>query len=450
MNQTHIRAIVSLFALTALTGCFTEDTSGPPFGVEGTIETCYNRIDDDHDGMIDCRDPGCLMESFCDQVVPANETIEPEGRRFRLDIMDNTVPDGTATLTSCNDLIDNDQNGKFDCGDPGCQSVYETCCVIEATNELCRNGIDDDGNGFADCQENSCRRSPFDFVTACDSETWGAPDAAAVQRLCTDGIDNDGNRTTDCADTACSALAFCAEDCHNGIDDNHDGRTDCDDVKCFTDPMCPGHTEHSLAECTDGVDNDGNGYTDCADFNCSRASNGASAEAVMHCASLPTEHSLADCSDGVDNDRNGYTDCEDHACTLASSGASPEAVAYCAMHTEASFDRCTDGIDNDGNGYTDCGDNGCTGLMPEPDPMNPSGVRAPCQESVGNPVAACSDGRDNDRDGFVDCDDWDCNWNPATRAMCRTIRAAGAPVSTFADAGISLAGPGLPLVCATY
>ena len=425
-------------------------------GIEGTEDTCHDRIDNNGNGMVDCRDPACLQHGFCTQIIPLTPRISPEGRPPGTTCAAHTtmddcafdavnrcmwsvpasgttgvcsqVPDPASTLLTCNDRIDNDDDGHFDCGDSGCQGVFETCCVIEATNDVCRDLVDNDRSGFADCEENACRHPQFDFVSACKTETW-----AGQPGNCRNHIDDDRDHYIDCADKECLGDPLCTENCTNGVDDNLDGRTDCLDPNCFGVGACPVIVENTLELCTDHRDNDGNEYVDCADRGCAM---------IPQCN---TEHSGPACSDGIDNDGNGYIDCGDFSCTRSSSGASPEAVAYCQTwiltHGEGTFARCTDGIDNDHNGYADCGDLGChppnvVEVDPGSDPLHPTS-RSPCQESIGtDAMANCTDGRDNDADGFVDCEDWDCNYNPATMAMCAARRAAMTPR--------------LPLVCGSY
>jgi hypothetical protein len=492
----------------AAPGCFVPVPEGPHDGVEGTEDTCHDRIDNNGNHMVDCRDPGCLEHGFCNQVIPLSVYISPEGRtpgtncwRHTRDAITagqtadqlhaacandpsgrcvylpgaphtSSVGDCSITvdpvveLTTCDDRIDNDDDGHFDCGDAGCVGIYEACCVVEVSNDLCRNLVDDDGNGFADCQENSCKHPQFDFITACKTETWiGQPSN------CRNHLDDDRDHFIDCADKECLGDPLCTEVCDNHVDDNEDGRTDCLDPNCFglpgpvsaacsahadmpsctadtanhcgwaTSPLdtgsphcsalCPVITENTDALCTDGLDNDGNEYVDCADRSCAST------------ARCMLEHTRAACSDGLDNDGNGYIDCADFSCTRTSSGALQEAVDYCtnflALYGEANFARCTDGVDNDGNGYTDCADFSCI-TFTEPDPNSPATAptsRSPCQESTGtDALANCTDGRDNDADGFVDCEDWDCNHNPTTTAMCAMHRA--------------MLNPPLPLVCGSY
>jgi hypothetical protein len=421
-----VRGLLASLACTLAVGlgaCFVPVPEGPPAGYERTYEGCRNRFDDDADRLVDCRDPDCIRQGFCNRRVSLVPSPEPEN-----------------TPERCADLVDNDDDGRFDCGDSDCAVILELCCSLEFDDVACSNGIDDDGNGFEDCQDSSCSRNPF--VTVCEIET-----------SCENNVDDDGDRRPDCLDSDCAGAARCVpggeDGCSDG-DDDGDGRADCDDRDCHRDPVCGGPEntlarcvdgnnndpesgllfdcteptcmalpgddgaafraycmaltgpETSLARCQDGIDNDGNGFTDCSDFSCSRGT----PEVVAYCDSL-AENTLERCSNDVDDDGNGFIDCRDFSCTMESRGATPEAIAYCMMATgeETSLEACRDGRDNDGDGFPDCADFSCTmtarGASPE--------AAAYCVEVAEDTLADCMDGLDNDDDGFADCDDFSCS-----------------------------------------
>ncbi len=223
----------------------------PVYGYEVDEFACQDGEDNDFDGLIDCRDPECLVFSvLCGEVIPDDDVSRPED-----------------SFLDCFDRIDNDRNGQFDCGDRKCQAIAETCCLREFTNELCSDGLDNDQNGFADCEDFGCRNAKF--VTVCEENT---------PERCSDGIDNNNNARfgegIDCADEDCTGIGPCAEpgNCDDDVDNDGNGLTDCEDLaSCYADPACgnePG-PEDTLETCSDKVDNDGNGFTDCEDFSCS-------------------------------------------------------------------------------------------------------------------------------------------------------------------------------------
>ncbi|MFO0713133.1 MAG: hypothetical protein U0353_24975 [Sandaracinus sp.] len=385
-------ATLCVAVTVALGACFVPVPEGPPAGYERDVYACGNRFDDDGDRLVDCRDPDCIRQGFC------NQRISPLGHQ----------PEPEDTAEKCTDLIDNDDDGRFDCGDPDCTVIFELCCSLEFDDVTCSNGIDDDGNGFADCADNSCSRNPF--VTVCESETD-----------CTNNVDDDGDRRPDCYDTDCEGAAACVPGgenaCDNG-DDDHDGRADCDDRDCYRDPLCTG-PENTLARCVDRNNNDGNTsgppdntpILDCNEPTCQALTGDDALTFRAYCMNLMgPETTLDRCSDGVDNDGNGHTDCEDFSCCgnrECSAPASPEIGAYCASIAENTLAACTDGVDNDGNTFTDCDDFSCCGNADCTMPVDPA-LTTICARSGENTLAACMDGVDNDRNGFIDCNDFSC------------------------------------------
>lgn len=57
----------------------------------------------------------------------------------------------------CFDDIDNDADGLTDCRDPGCSRI--PACTGEREAE-CDDGLDNDANGFADCADFGCATHP--------------------------------------------------------------------------------------------------------------------------------------------------------------------------------------------------------------------------------------------------------------------------------------------------
>jgi hypothetical protein len=136
-------------------------------------EVCANRIDDDGDGLADCRDPDCAADIAC-----------------------RCVPTGVeATSAACSDARDNDCDGLTDCADPQCASAA-ACCRATATREFgvaaCTNGRDDDCDGVADCDDSDCR-----------------PSREATAECC-NGRDDNGNALIDEFACACEAAAQCS------------------------------------------------------------------------------------------------------------------------------------------------------------------------------------------------------------------------------------------------
>lgn len=339
-------------ALVALLGAGVACGGEPPLtarlGYETGDAACADAFDDDADGLVDCADPDCLATSGrCGLVVPllpVDPVVEGPAR---------PAP-GAAVVRSwlvavCTDRVDNDGDGRFDCGDPGCAAVPELCCGREADDRACQDRSDNDADGYIDCDDRSCAAA--------------APCAGSPTKT-----------VTTCLDTG----------------------------------ACPAGDEASLERCRDGGDNDGDGYVDCADFDCSRS---RQAEVRALCTAAE-ERELDRCSDGLDNDGDGYVDCDDDSCARTEDGASVAAAAACAATGERTAAACANGADDDGDGYTDCDDRSCQrpddlllgSVCTESAPERRG-------QLVLGPDERCSDGLDNDRDGFTDCADWDCSFD---------------------------------------
>ena len=193
--------------------------------VENTIFLCWDGLDNDDDGLIDCYDEDCQVFVVCQE----------------------------NNLLACNDLIDNDNDGLIDCDDPGCAAF--TICNIEK----CDDGIDNDNDGLVDCDDADCADE-----RACREDNPFS---------CADGLDNDDDGLIDCDDPECLEFQICAEysdeACQDGIDNDNDGLIDCADGDCkrLGGDLCL-EAEDSQDICNDGFDNDGDGLLDCDDPDC--------------------------------------------------------------------------------------------------------------------------------------------------------------------------------------
>ena len=204
---------------------------------------------------------------------------------------------------SCNDLIDNDGDGKLDCEDPDCADD-KTC--VPPLPEDCDNNLDDDGDGQADCEDSDC-----------------ATESNCLPENCGDGQDDDGDGLVDCEDPDCWDEAICEEtNCVNGLDDDGDGSVDCDDPDCLTSGLCPED------DCNNGTDDDSDGFLDCEDPDCQGAEN---------CVET-------DCSNGLDDDGDDLVDCEDADCIGAESCLGETCFTFYGCLLVEGCD-CTPGID---------------------------------------------------------------------------------------------------------
>jgi hypothetical protein len=236
------------------------------------------------------------------------ETVTSQGLGLRA----SGIVGGVVDPEDCTDGIDNDGDGRIDCGDPDCD--LHPACQAEAD---CANGVDDDGDGWTDCDDPDCAGD-----ASCQPETD-----------CANGIDDDGDGRIDCEDRDCTSDPACAsgpEICDNRRDDDGDGLVDCSDPDCARDPACTGGVE----QCGNGLDDDGDGLVDCGDPDCAldpRCLGGAE-----------------DCTNGIDDDGDGLVDCADIDCLR-----DPNCLPM--------FEICDDGADNDGDGLVDCNDPDCQG-----------------------------------------------------------------------------------------
>ncbi len=250
------------------------------YGCPATETSCTDSIDNDKDKSysstwdnapstgVDCQDYDCVGNAAC----PSKENLDSSSVNHD---------------EQCFNGIDDDLDGKVDCADPDCanvvnpsnpsQACYSSEFDFSQHYQYCANGFDDNGNGAADCSDLSCKRQ-FGNCGPCPSRedlTWNS---------CADGSDNDTDAQTDCADTAncsdkvgstslgaiCSATENTDRACGDGFDNDLDGKIDCADSSCAGHQGPLGVTCQSPGEtsCGDGLDNDGDGLIDCVDPDC--------------------------------------------------------------------------------------------------------------------------------------------------------------------------------------
>ena len=322
---------------------------------ENTSQSCQDGIDNDENGKTDCEDEGCKDFSFCSQPEEGKEN----------------------TLVACQDGKDNDADGKIDCEDEDCL-VFAVCQKKEPENteSACSDGIDNDGDGKIDCDDDDCKAFVFCQLPVTEKEN--------TESACSDGVDNDGDGKIDCDDDDCKEFLHCkipeentVERCQDGIDNDKNGFIDCDDYQCQQFEHC------KLALCQDKLDNDGDGKIDCEDPDCL---------SMEYCAAYRVVENTAElCSDGYDNDNNGKKDCDELSCKHL------DVCMASGKSGENTYETCRDGIDNDGDGKIDCDDIECAEFEY-------------CLGTKTDNVTKeqCKDGKDNDGDGLIDCADPDC------------------------------------------
>jgi hypothetical protein len=155
--------------------------------------------------------------------------LTPEGQDY---VDANYDPTIFCPGTSCTDF-DGDgfavEGG--DCGTVDCDD--SNAAINPGVAEVCDDIIDNDCDGKADCADGECANTPI-----CDTGT--------EPEICWDLVDNDGDNKVDCADKKdCGKDPFCSgggsdpEICDDGLDNDDDGKTDCADKKdCNKDAFC--------------------------------------------------------------------------------------------------------------------------------------------------------------------------------------------------------------------
>ncbi|MEO0605780.1 MAG: hypothetical protein AAF211_30390, partial [Myxococcota bacterium] len=207
---------------------------------------------------------------------------------------------GAPEPEQCDDGIDNDLDGRTDCGDPACTGAAN-CCPIKSITEPGRYPTT--LSGFPDLYPApSCSRS--DEAGSDTSFAFTAPRDGLYRFSSANSLDFNvlvlldtcGGSEIDCAsndfgenntidldmvagqtvvavidaissfslgDVQLDILEITPEDCADGIDNDGDFLSDCFDTDdCGTAPACGDEV------CDDGIDNDANGVADCADFRC--------------------------------------------------------------------------------------------------------------------------------------------------------------------------------------
>lgn len=126
---------------------------------------CRDDKDNDNDGLIDTKDPGCT---------------DPE--------------DNTENTPQCSDTRDNDGDGLIDLADPGCKNDPGRDDERNSARlPQCSDGSDNDGDSAIDLADFSCNGDP-------SKDNESSPKAQ-----CQDELDNDNDGFKDAADPDCSS-----------------------------------------------------------------------------------------------------------------------------------------------------------------------------------------------------------------------------------------------------
>ena len=298
-------------------------------------EICYDGLDDDGDGLIDCADQDCAGVGACEE-------------------------------TDCADGLDDEGDGLIDCEDPDCEGIGS--CV----ESICNDGIDNEGDGLIDCLDPECEGQ-----------------IGCIESDCSDGLDDDGDGLIDCLDDECEGAVGCVElNCSDLIDDDNDGLLDCADDDCAGDSYCETFC-HGLdlgtAVGTGVVTDDTSLLADqvAPSSDCSSATGGFDASYTWTPPSVG-EYTFTVTGAAFDpilsiktSCQGEELDCFDDPSDTAGSSITMEftsldavtisvdsadgASGVFSLDITANFEAdCTDLIDNDGDGFTDCDDDDCS------------------------------------------------------------------------------------------
>lgn len=152
------------------------------------------------------------------------------------------------SVSTCWNGLDDDSDGLADCRDEECRAILIKCHArdslppdrAENSPDRCANGIDDDLDGLIDCRDTECG-----LLKVCDTTRHPPllPEVEDAPGECSDGVDNDRDGEKDCAEAACARLQVCKpsppanpeddrEECQDQRDNDSDGQADCADPGC--------------------------------------------------------------------------------------------------------------------------------------------------------------------------------------------------------------------------
>jgi hypothetical protein len=312
-------------------GCPGAENAEPDSDCEdylGSYETgeCQDGEDNDGDGLSDLADPDCE-----DPATDPSETstcgdgIDNDGDGWT-DTDDASCADpngssegGLEYTTDCTDGIDDDGDMLIDAADPGCADGHDPDETGEG--DTCNDGIDNNEDGWTDLDDITCwpgLDTNDDGIaevtgevnyTISAAEPFPCSNKALIDGEGVPKDDDDADDLANAADPGCLFGADPSEEddepigCEDRIDNDGDGWVDDLDPGCYLHSNGEAGATPTDGTCNDGDDNDNDGWTDAQDPDC------ASGEEDELLAVTPLQ-----CNDGVDNDGDGLEDAADPDC----------------------------------------------------------------------------------------------------------------------------------------
>ena len=262
---------------------------------------CGDGIDNDCNGLIDCKDPACFKDPLC---VPK---VCPPGQMKAC----YNGPPGTAGIGICRPgTMTCDKNGQW------LPCVGEVLPGVEAGN--CGDGLDNDCNGLIDCKDPACKAEPHcippDCLAGAMRSCYDGPNGTAGVGICRSGMEactQQGKWSGICVGEVLPGAEFLH--CNDKLDNDCNGFTDCADLICLLDPVCqpPVCQANANRPCYDGPNGTNNvGACRPGTQTCAQDGSGWGNCVGEVVPGMEAGH----CKDGIDNDCNGLTDCADPAC----------------------------------------------------------------------------------------------------------------------------------------
>jgi cysteine-rich repeat protein len=250
-------------------------------------------------------------------------------------------PDKESFLETCQDGLDNDNDGAIDCDDSRCKPFCASSCGDGAVDEIeqCDDGNKIEGDGCSSlCLMEICGDGFISNDEGCDDGNLtpgdGCNDVCNVE-FCGDGILNNGSTEE------CDGTPNCTSDCRLPTSGScGDGivnfTEECDDANAKNDDFCL--TSCLLAKCGDSFVLIG--IEECDDGN---SNLGDGCDHLCHvetCGNGAVDNN-EECDDGdLNNNNDCLSDCTNAKC---GDGFLRTNLEQCDDHNNVSGDGCSDG-----------------------------------------------------------------------------------------------------------